>query len=94
MSEFLQYQGMRIVANPHLAAVAKIQISPDFEWITDEYRAEIDGWLLSMFGTKEPWFVVDGSAISFLDKNPSGKFMVTTEAGLEQLKMVVHPLNG
>lgn len=45
-------------------AAPKIQISPKFEWCTDEYRAKHNKWLLDRFGREE--FVCIKLADSFI----------------------------
>ena len=57
-----QHIGEIPVISIPLNIVPKIQISPDFKWCTDEFRDEMDGWLIRMFGCYDRTPVPKGQA--------------------------------
>ena len=64
--------GLNIIESPHVQPVPVLQLRPQFVWCSDEFRAEMNAWLLEMFGTKEVMYVFDGRALGL---NSSGIFM-------------------
>lgn len=49
----MTFMGINVVVSNHLPPQPALKISPDFEWITDKKRAEVNKWLLDAFGCKE-----------------------------------------
>lgn len=55
------FGGLRIVESPLIGPVPKIQISPRFQWCTEEFRAEQNAWWLARFGTKQVAYMFNGN---------------------------------
>lgn len=55
------FMGIRVIPSHFVQPVPKIQLSPDFEWCTPEFRAETNRWFLERFGTKEVAYMVNGN---------------------------------
>jgi len=53
----------RIYEHPLAGPVPKIQIRHDFEWVTDDVRADINAWLLETFGTTEHLYFIGESVV-------------------------------
>lgn len=67
------YMGMRVVESPLLGLIPKIQISPDFKWCSDEFRAETNRWFLEQFGMHDPIY-------------RAGDTMLVSRANMERLR--------
>lgn len=52
--------GMKVIVSPVIQPVPVLQISPDFKWCSDEFRAKHNAWLLERFGTKDVVYVMNG----------------------------------
>ena len=50
--------GMNVMTSALVRPVPVLQLSPDFNACTDTFKAEINRWLLEMFGTKEVMYVI------------------------------------
>ena len=48
----LSAYGMKIVESQYVQPVPKIQMASNFEWCSDEFRQDMNNWLLKRFGTK------------------------------------------
>lgn len=64
-----QYMGMKVVVSPHLVPAPKVQLSPDFKWCSDEFRASENAYLLKMFGTKEVCYMLNKGTIVMSPKH-------------------------
>jgi len=49
---------MRIIKSAYLQQLPAVQISPDYDGGTDEGMAEMNAWLLKMFGKKDRALVI------------------------------------
>jgi hypothetical protein len=54
------FGGIPVVENRHIQPVPVLQLSPNFKWCSEEFRAETNAWLLDLFGTKEVAYLVHG----------------------------------
>jgi len=50
--------GMKLMTSALVKPVPVLQLSPDFNACTDTFKAEMNRWLLEMFGTKEVGYVI------------------------------------
>ncbi len=48
--------------------VPKLQIRSDFEWVTDNFRAEMNAYLLERFGTKQVAYIIDPGALKMFGR--------------------------
>lgn len=48
----LRIGGFTVVSSPFLEPAPKLQVSPSFEWCTDEARRGMNEWLLARFGRR------------------------------------------
>lgn len=55
--------GMKVTTSALVRPVPVLQISPGFDACTDEFRAEMNHWLLEMFGTKDVAYVIGGDKL-------------------------------
>lgn len=54
--------GIPLVTSPFITPVPKLQISKDFEeYLEPEALEEFNAWLLDMFGTYSPIYILDGA---------------------------------
>lgn len=50
--------GMKIMTSAFIRPVPVLQLSPDFNACTDEFKTEMNQWLLEMFGTKDVAYMI------------------------------------
>lgn len=50
--------GMKVMTSALVKPVPVLQLSYDFNACTDKFKAEMNEWLLEMFGTKDVMYVV------------------------------------
>ena len=50
--------GMKVMTSALVRPVPVLQLSPDFNACTDTFKAEINQWLLEMFGTQEVMYMI------------------------------------
>ncbi len=81
----IEYHGMRVVESPAIQRLAKIRLSDDFEWISPEARAHFNGLWLERFGTYEPSYIVDNSAMQLVSTGASGQTLVVGPEGMRAI---------
>lgn len=70
----------------------KIQLSPDFKWITDQKREEVNAWLEQRFG-REPCVIVLGNMLAQARKAQERLFFESLEGPFSQPPTIMaHPL--
>jgi len=58
--------GLRVLEDRNgLTSVPVLQLSPSFEWCSEEFRQETNRWLLDLFGRKEVAYIFDAKAFWF-----------------------------
>lgn len=58
------YCGFQIVQSHHIRPlIPKLELNPDFEYCTSEFRGEINDWLYEMFGGRGMLFYRAGDKI-------------------------------
>lgn len=55
--------GMNVRTSSLVQPVPVLKLSADFKHISDEFRSEIDAWLLDMFGAKEVAYMIGGNTL-------------------------------
>lgn len=50
---------VELIHHPLLQPQPVLQVSKDFEWISDKCRAEMNAWLLEMFGKQDIVYLVN-----------------------------------
>lgn len=53
---------MQIIVSPLIKPVPVLQVSPDFQFCSDEFRRDMNAWLLEIFGEKEVCFLINGGS--------------------------------
>lgn len=77
------FGGVRVIESPLISPVPKIQISPQFQWCTPEFRAEYDKWLLDRFGTKQVAYMFSGPLKDTFAVGPGGMDVIRRAIKLE-----------
>lgn len=57
---FNTFLGIKIIESAMVEPVQTLRLRDDFEWMTDKGRAEMNQWLLEMFGKKEVMYFLPG----------------------------------
>ncbi len=50
--------GMNVMTSSLVRPVPVLQLAPDFTACTEDFRQEMNNWLLDMFGTREVFYVI------------------------------------
>jgi hypothetical protein len=61
--------GIKLVVNPNIPETApKVQLDPNVA-VTDQFRAEMNAWLLEFFGETKPFYMRPGGAEAITHPN-------------------------
>lgn len=69
----LSYLGFKVVINPWLDNRPRMQLSP-MVMVTDEFRAEMNKWMLEFFGTKDEVIIMQDQQVIMMGPKTKKKF--------------------
>ena len=60
--------GMNVMTSTLVKPVPVLQLSSDFTACTEQFKYEMNQWLLDMFGTKDVMYVIDNNTLVMNNK--------------------------
>ncbi len=65
--------GRNIVVSNLLKPIPKIQLRPDFQWCSEDFRRDFNAWLLEEFGAREVAILIPGTNTLVVDPGSFAK---------------------